>query len=280
MIKMRRKLGDKKMKIDIRILIFDVAIIFFFIFAVSMSKYVFKLKDEHQIESSAFYFASDIAGIEKKFFSTENWNGDSELQINFDVENYENQSLITKKDIKYTISVEKIDDTNNEITAEIYKYNTKISGEQTLTGNALSTNDYVIKVSKNNSTITATAFNLKVKITSVSPYKKELVGNIKINIPQENNEISTLLKDNGDYVSLSIKTNDYLEDKIITYDTTKLVLDRANILLKDISIKSSENTNIFIIAKSSFEKDSEYEINFVKVDSSASAELGTEIVVD
>lgn len=280
MIKMRRKLGDKKMKIDIRILIFDVAIIFFFIFAVSMSKYVFKLKDEHQIESSAFYFASDIAGIEKKFFSTENWNGDSELQINFDVENYENQSLITKKDIKYTISVEKIDDTNNEITAEIYKYNTKISGEQTLTGNALSTNDYVIKVSKNNSTITATAFNLKVKITSVSPYKKELVGNIKINIPQENNEISTLLKDNGNYVSLSIKTNDYLEDKIITYDTTKLVLDRANILLKDISIKSSENTNIFIIAKSSFEKDSEYEINFVKVDSSASAELGTEIVVD
>ncbi len=280
MIKMRRKLGDKKMKIDIRILIFDVAIIFFFIFAVSMSKYVFKLKDEHQIESSAFYFASDIAGIEKKFFSTENWNGDSELQINFDVENYENQSLITKKDIKYTISVEKIDDTNNEITAEIYKYNTKISGEQTLTGNALSTNDYVIKVSKNNSTITATAFNLKVKITSVSPYKKELVGNIKINIPQENNEISTLLKDNGDYVSLSIKTNDYLEDKIITYDTTKLVLDRANILLKDISIKSSENTNIFIITKSSFEKDSEYEINFVKVDSSASAELGTEIVVD
>lgn len=280
MIKMRRKLGDKKMKIDIRILIFDVAIIFFFIFAVSMSKYVFKLKDEHQIESSAFYFASDIAGIEKKFFSTENWNGDSELQINFDVENYENQSLITKKDIKYTISVEKIDDTNNEITAEIYKYNTKISGEQTLTGNALSTNDYVIKVSKNNSTITATAFNLKVKITSVSPYKKELVGNIKINIPQENNEISTLLKDNGDYVSLSIKTNDYLEDKIITYDTTKLVLDRANILLKDISIKSSENTNIFIITKSSFDKDSEYEINFVKVDSSASAELGTEIVVD
>jgi len=280
MIKMRRKLGDKKMKIDIRILIFDVAIIFFFIFAVSMSKYVFKLKDEHQIESSAFYFASDIAGIEKKFFSTENWNGDSELQINFDVENYENQSLITKEDIKYTISVEKIDDTNNEITAEVYKNNTKISGEQTLTGNALSTNDYVIKVSKNNSTITATAFNLKVKITSVSPYKKELVGNIKINIPQENNEISTSLKDNGDYVSLSIKTNDYLEDKIITYDTTKLVLDRANILLKDISIKSSENTNIFTITKSSFEKDSEYEINFVKVDSSASVELGTEIVVD
>ena len=277
---MRRKLSDKKMKIDIRILILTVAIIFFFIFAVSMSKYVFKLKDEHQIESSAFYFASDIAGIEEKNFSTENWNGDSELQINFDVENYENQSLITKEDIKYTISVEKIDDTNNEITAEIYENNTKISGEQTLTGNALSTNDYVIKVSKNNSTITATSFNLKVKITSTSPYKKELVGNIKINIPQENNEISTSLKDNGDYVSLSIKTNDYLEDKTITYDTTKLVLDRANILLKDISIKSSENTNIFTITKSSFEKDSEYEINFVKVDSSASVELGTEIVVD
>jgi len=65
--------------------------------------------------------------------------------------------------------------------------------------------------------------------------------------------------------TISIKTNDYLEDKIITYDTTKLVLDRAN---------------IFTITKSSFEKDSEYEINFVKVDSSASAELGTEIVVD
>ena len=65
--------------------------------------------------------------------------------------------------------------------------------------------------------------------------------------------------------TISIKTNDYLEDKIITYDTTKLVLDRAN---------------IFTITKSSFEKDSEYEINFVKVDSSASTELGTEIVVD
>ena len=248
-------------------IILTIVIISFLILSVTMAKYVLKIEDIHQIESTAFYFNSNIEGD-----YTEEWNGENTLEIGLSVNNYENQSLVTSEDISYSLEIEKLDDTNNEITAKIYESNKEITSEQTLAGGAATTKDYVLKINKN-SEITNDEFNIKVKINSTNPYKKELVSNIKIKMKKSNNEISTSLEDKGEYVVLKINTNDLVENKTITFDNTKLTVVKANNLLQNVNI----NTNNFIIPKAKFETNKEYEIIFIKSDNNSNIELGKDI---
>ena len=265
----------RKGKLNIKIVVFITAIIFFLILSTTMSKYVFKLEDTHQIESVAFYFNSNIAEN-----YTEDWDGKSNIKIGFDVNNYDNTKLVTPEDIKYNIQVEKLDDLNNDIIAEICENDTKISSEQNLTGNLFENKNYTLNISAQNENISVDEFNLKVKVTSETPYKKEIVGNIKINMQKMNNEIENSLTDGGEYVALNIKTNDYIADKTIRFDNTELVLDKSNNLLKDVEINTTDNLSSFTITKSNFELDTEYKINFIKIDSSSQIELGKDIIVN
>lgn len=271
----KRELNNKKIKLNIKIIIFVIVIIPFLILSITLAKYTFKVEDTHQIESSAFYFNSDIIGN----YETEEWNGDNDLEINFSVKNYENNNLITNGNITYNIEVEKLNDTNNEISAKIYENNVEVSGEQVLTGNSLNSKSYVLKISKNNN-ITANEFNLKIKINSVSPYKQELIGNVKINILKSNNEINTAIEDKGEYVALKISTNDFIDNKTITFDNTKLILDKANILLDNIKITTNGNTSSFTIQKSDFETNMNYEINFIKIDDSSEIKLDQDMCIN
>ena len=274
-MKGKRTLNNKKVKPDIKIIIFVIFLIFFLILSVTMAKYVLKIEDTHQIESSSFYFNSDIAQDKESDYCTKNWDGEDNLEINFSINNYENLNLVTKENITYEIEIEKLDDKNNEITAQIYENNIEIAGEQTLTGGALETKNYILKITKN-STITADEFNLKLKIKSLTPYKEELVSNIKINMIKSNNTIDSSITDNGEYVTLKIQTNDYIDSKTITYDNTKIVPDKANNLLNNVNI----TTNSFTIPKANFEKNMNYEIIFVKIDNSSEINLETDITID
>ena len=271
----KRELNNKKIKPNIKIIIFVIVIISFLILSITLAKYAFKVEDIHQIESSAFYFNSDIIGN----YETEEWNGENNLEINFTVKNYENNNLITNENITYNIEVEKLDDTNNEILAKIYENNVESLGDQVLTGNAVNSKNYVLKISKNKD-ITATEFNLKIKINSLTPYKQELIGNIKINLLKNNNEINTTIEDKGEYVALKISTNDFIDNKTIIFDNTKLTLDKANILLSNIEATTNGNTSSFTIPKSNFETNMDYEINFIKIDNSSEIELGRDIGIN
>ena len=251
-----------------KIVILIAVIVSFLVLSVTMAKYIFKVEDAHQIESAVFYFNSDIDGN----FYTEKWSGTVPLEIEFSVNNYENQNLVTNENIIFNLEAEKQDDTNNEITAKIYEKNTEISGEQTLIGGTATTKKYILKIIKN-SEITVDEFNIKLKIKSSNPYKKELVGNIKINIQKSNNTINTELEDNEEYVTLKIDTNDFIENKTITFDDTKLILDKANSLLQNVII----STNSFTIPKANFEINKKYEIIFIKTDNSSEIELGRDI---
>ena len=132
-----------------------------------------------------------------------------------------------------------------------------------------------MKINKNTE-ITNDEFNIKVKINSLSPYKKEIVSNIKIKMKKSNDEISSELENNGEYVTLKINTNDVVEDKTITFDNTKLILDKANILLQNVNV----STNSFTIPKANFETNKEYEIIFIKNASSSEIELGKDITIN
>lgn len=269
--------NNKKRKLNIKILLIIIVVISFLIIEITMSKYIINIEKINQIESEEFYFKSNIGNNEEENYTKE-WEGTSNLEITFKVENYENQKLITTEDINYNIELEKISDSNNEITAKIYGNNKEITGEQTLTGNIANTNEYTLRITKNKE-ITLDEYKIKIKITSTSPYKEELIGNITIKVIKGNNEINTELIDNKDYVTLSIETNDYIENKIITYDKSKLDIDRANELLSDIKITTTNNTNSFTIAKTKFETNKKYEINFVKKEASTSIEEGTDITI-
>ena len=132
-----------------------------------------------------------------------------------------------------------------------------------------------MKINKN-AEITNDEFNIKVKINSLSPYKKEIVGNIKISILKSNNSIDTALEDKGEYVTLKINTNDVLEDKTITFDNNKITLDKANALLHNINLDARN----FTIPKANFETNKEYEIIFIKNDNSSEIELGKDITIN
>ena len=260
----------KKIQQNRKIIIVVIAIISLLILSVTMAKYIFKVEDIHTIESAKFYFNSNLDGN-----YTNEWDGTNTLEIGFGVMNYENQNLVTDENISFNLDVDKQDDTNNEIITKIYEKNVEIAGEQVLTGGTTTTKNYVLKITKN-SEITANEFNIKLKISSLTPYKKEIISNIKIKMKKENNEITTSLENNGEYVTLKINTNDFLEDKRITFDNTKLILDRANTLLQNIN----DSTNSFTIPKANFEKNKEYEIVFIKKDNSSEIELGRDITIN
>ncbi len=253
-----------------KVIIVAIVIISFLILSVTMGKYIFKVEDVHTIESVSFYFNSDIDGN-----YTNEWDGTNTLEIGFGVMNYENQNLVTDENISFNLDVEKQDDTNNEVTAKIYEKNTEVAGEQTITGGAATTKNYVLRITKN-SEITNDEFNIKVKINSISPYKKEIVSNIKIKMKKSNNEISSALENNGEYVTLKINTNDFTESKTISYDNTKVTLDKANILLQNVNIGAGN----FTIPKANFETNKEYEIIFIKNDNSSEIELGKDITIN
>lgn len=271
----KREKNSKKVKNTINIIML-IVIISFLILAVTMAKYFVKIEDKHKIESTSFYFNSDIIGE----YHTEKWDGNNDLEINFNVNNYENSILITDEDIKYNIEIEKIDDKNNEIESQIYENNIIIdkSNEQILNGKVANTKKYSLKVKKIKD-ITSQELNLKLKINSLSPYKQELIGNIKIDILQINDTIDTSFINEKEYGILKIKTNDVLENKTVTFDNTKLILDNANILLDGVSVTTNNNMSSFIILKNSLRTNTEYEIFFVKKDDGNEIEIGKDIII-
>lgn len=275
----KRKLNNIKRKINLKIIIFVIVVIFFLILSSTMAKYVFVIQNIQQLESKKFYFNSDISADNENNYYTEMWDGEKELEVNFCVNNYENQNLITSEDIRYSIEVEKINDVNDEITTKIFGDNKEISEEQILTGNVQSIKNYTIKISANKK-ITSDLVKIKLKINSISPYKKELTSDIDINILNNNNEINSTIIDNGEYVTLKIQTNDYIESKTITYDNTKLILDQSSAVLENISNSTNDAKNSFVIPKANFEKNTNYEIYFIKIDTNINIELGTDIIIN
>ena len=73
---------------------------------------------------------------------------------------------------------------------------------------------------------------MKIKINSITPYKQELIGNVKINVLKNNNEINSAIEDNGEYVALKINTNDFIDNKMVAFDNTKLTLDKGKYTIR------------------------------------------------
>lgn len=275
----RRKLIRRRNK-NIFILLCIAIIVFFLIIAKTKSKYFAKLQSTHTIESSAFYFESNLASVDGIEYDAGKWDGINPINLEFYINNFENEYLITGDDIKFTIEAEKTNDSNNDLNVQILSGTSQVSGEQVLTGNTKTTKNYKLKISKAGTTLTQNSYNIKLKINSSSPYRKELIGNINITKENINSNIDATLSDNAGYVTLNLKVNDVLANKTITYDNTKLTLDKSNTLLSDSSITTNSNKNSFTISSSKFETGKEYQIIFIKTNNIDEIKLGTDIIVN
>lgn len=78
---------------------------------------------------------------------------------------------------------------------------------------------------------------------------------------------------------LNIETKDLLENKTIKYDNTKLIVDKTNSLITG-DITTNNNINSFKILKENLNKNTEYNINFIKKDDNNEIILGTDIIIN
>lgn len=287
----------KKNKI-ILIVFCAIAIIVTTIISATYSKYVLERKETHVVESNAFYFNSNLTQTEYKI---NEWNGNDEQNINFNVKNYLDNVQVTEQDIIYNLEA-KIDKTeaelvNIEIKDETGKTISKIEQDETENTLAkvenlslkagdsaeqiLRTNNYSISVTPKSEKIEeGKIINVQLKITSTEPYTKEMTSNIKLTVHTVANYVGNLIvADNGEYIKLNVKVNNPEKDLNIKYDNTKLELDKSNYLLDKIYPITQTTMNSFTIPKGNLEKGNTYEITFIKK-TEDKIEYGTDVIVD
>ena len=242
------------------------------------AKYKIDLFTSHSIESKEFYFSSDIMANNDKNVFSKNWDGTGSLEINFNVKNYENMRLCSPDDISYQISVEKLNDANNELNAEVYQNNKLITENQKLVGNKISESNYVLKVSKSDKYNDLNNLKLKLVLKSTSPFVKEISREIQISIVKTESDVKMI--NYSDYVELNFQVNGDTSNKNIAYDNTKLILDKSNLLSSDIFVKTNDNINSFNLLLSNYQKEDEFDIVFIKKVGDYDIKLGTDIIIN
>lgn len=266
-------------KIKYSLIIFFVLVILYFVTGL-FAKYKINLSTTNALESKEFYFFSNIASVDDNNVLSKSWDGVGSLNISFNIRNYENTLLYSPDDISYDVNLEKLNDSNNEINVGIKKNGTDtfVTGRQTLTGNKISENSYVIEVKKSKNYKNLTELKLKLVLNSVSPYAKKLERELKINIKNSNTNIK--LVDYSDYVELNINSNEITGSKNFVYDNSKLVLDKSNTLLNDVDISTNNMVNSFSFPLSKCNKKINCKIIFIKRNSGQIIALNKDIIVN
>ncbi len=244
-----------------KIIIFTIVLIsigLFWILMQTLSKYILTRKDIGEIHPSNFYFESNVQ--ENNLYM---WNGKDEYVIDIDLKNYEDEFRFSSFNIPYEISI------STEADIDVI---TKINDVQASEG--------IIKGSKNekksdNIQLTISPkekeilddFTIKLKISSKSPYVKEIEGNLNIKIIRNSDYEINLVSEN-DYEKLLIKTNSYSGNIKIKYDTTK-------IMPYDFNKITNEGEIILNV-----EEKQNYQEEFIKLTSDTNIELGRDIIVE
>lgn len=273
----RKKITNKKNNIILITSIFFILLII--LIKRTNAKYVIEKITTRNIESSEFYFESENDDIETGKNYTIDLEQDSTKQVNFSVKNYIDNMQYTKDNIKYKIETTSDSD---KITTKIQdSSNNEITSDTTLTlvGNTISKNDYTLTISPNGTLNNGDEINITIKISSESPYVKELSSNIKVKVVK-NEEYNTTFINKDDYVVLEINTN-HIENNIkIQYDNSKLVLDKSSALVNNIEETSSDSVNEFTILSSNINDNSNYKIIFIKKEKSSTIEFGTDLKME
>lgn len=214
------------------IILILLIIVFAFIIQKSLSKYVITLEQIHSQESTSFYFESDIADVDGKTYSIDDWDGQT-LDIDFYVRNYIDSLQNADEDVTYTISVTTSD--SDKVTATITdSSDDEVSSTDKLTMSSGSNvqDDYILNIVPV-SIAEGDEVEINLSIKSTSPYEKELTSKITLTVKTTIDAYKASLANSSDetYVILSLQINEASDDISIKYDNTKLTLDMSTAIV-------------------------------------------------
>ena len=279
---------NKKLKPLIRNLIFFISVLaLIFVVKKSLSKYVIQLKETNYQESTAFYFESDIADVTAKEYTINDWDVQTPQKIEFYVRNYTNSLLKSDEDISYDLSARVIDNTDDGVddASLVNVYVQKVETNNQVTSDTLSQAEFkenkyllVVETVANANIQPGATFEIELSIKSTSTYVKELLSKIILKVEDEI-DYETNLIDSNEYSTLNMKMNTS-KNLTIEFDNSKLILDTSNYLVSDLAITNENTISTINIPSARLQKGENYEINFIKITSGGTIELGTDIKIN
>lgn len=149
--------------------------------------------------------------------------------------------------------------------------------KQTLEGSKNTTDEITIKIMPETQLANGDFIEINVTAKAIEPYEKELLATFKIYASEEFKYITNLEESsNKEYATLYIETINKDENITIKYDTTKVTLDTNNPLINTANITQNGNINSIPVQ---LEKESIYNMIFIKKDANSTVSLGKDIQV-
>ena len=222
-----------------------------------MAKYFIENSDINFYESTSFYFFTDLVE-----FNSDNmtkyidWDGVFTKAVDFKIKNYSNKLLYSSSDINYILNVSNesnlfdinIVDSNGENVND-----TKLK----INGDSVNENNYKLIISPKGS-VTNGVYDVILNINSVSPYSKNYSIVLKnfIDGSSSNFKYEIYNSSNNEYKLFRFIFSKETNDLVLSYDNSKLLVDRSLLLLSGIN----PYDGILEIPKSKFRVGEYYEI--------------------
>lgn len=217
-------------------------------FGTTYAKYVYKEAHNYYLQSKGFYFTSDYLDVNTKQTVNNYWDGSS---VYFNIKNNINESIVTDYDINYKVKCttnnanatcnlngsgkNEIDgvlklnavcenNTSDGVDTSTFTYEECSSNGYTWNNKVVSEEMYFDIVSDDISRV-----NVNLEISSISPYKKTLVGKFILNKVKTTTDIDIKYKDYSEYGILNLRNNsNTTRCVVVSFDPNNLLVNEYN----------------------------------------------------
>lgn len=237
----------KHRKYLIIIFLFTLALMVVY-FGTTYAKYVYKEAHNYYLQSKGFYFTSDYLDVNTKQTVNNYWDGSS---VYFNIKNNINESIVTDYDINYKVKCttnnanatcnlngsgkNEIDgvlklnavcenNTSDGVDTSTFTYEECSSNGYTWNNKVVSEEMYFDIVGDDISRV-----NVNLEISSISPYKKTLVGKFILNKVKTITDIDIKYKDYSEYGILNLRNNsNTTRCVVVSFDPNNLLVNEYN----------------------------------------------------
>ena len=237
----------KHRKYLIIIFLFTLALMVVY-FGTTYAKYVYKEAHNYYLQSKGFYFTSDYLDVNTKQTVNNYWDGNS---VYFNIKNNINESIVTDYDINYKVKCttnnanatcnlngsgkNEIDgvlklnavcenNTSDGVDTSTFTYEECSSNGYTWNNKVVSKEMYFDIVGDDISRV-----NVNLEISSISPYKKTLVGKFILNKVKTTTDIDIKYKDYSEYGILNLRNNsNTTRCVVVSFDPNNLLVNEYN----------------------------------------------------
>ena len=237
----------KHRKYLIIIFLFTLALMVVY-FGTTYAKYVYKEAHNYYLQSKGFYFTSDYLDVNTKQTVNNYWDGSS---VYFNIKNNINESIVTDYDINYKVKCttnnanatcnlngsgkNEIDgvlklnavcenNTSDGVDTSTFTYEECSSNGYTWNNKVVSEEMYFDIVGDDISRV-----NVNLEISSISPYKKTLVGKFILNRVKTTTDIDIKYKDYSEYGILNLRNNsNTTRCVVVSFDPNNLLVNEYN----------------------------------------------------